>query len=354
MEKLLSICIPTYNRVELVIQLLDEIFHQLQDIQDDSIEVIVSVNPSETDKGEIIRKRFKNFNYVLIINETNIGLVNNLKQTIKLSSGKMIWIIGDDDIIVPGLIKRVAFSLKEHPDISWIYLNSAGLDGDAASKSTKISDPLASKISSNGYYSNAKELLLKIGPVLNGKLLFSSSNIYLREAALKMIEDNVAEKKEEPFDIYFQLTATMVSSLCGGAYIFNELCIVQGAAVSWSNTSYYVHVHAYNRAILLSSQYGFTKNETKKFVRRRMTNAALYIWVLMVRKTIKKPKEGLKDLKIYFSNFPFLTIIMILFMPIWIWFYLIRGIIKKHIRKKRLKKLQKNKDLLPNCVKERI
>lgn len=90
-----SIVIPTFNRSEELRKALISILRQ----DFDDYEIIITDNSSNNESEKMIRslndKRIHHFK-----NTTNIGFNRNLYKGIKLSQGKYIFLLGDDDIIL--------------------------------------------------------------------------------------------------------------------------------------------------------------------------------------------------------------------------------------------------------------
>lgn len=93
--KLLSICIPTYNRKDCLIQCLESIVNK-QDLSE--IEIVISDNASSDGTNEIMKEYLIKYpNIIYFRNDENIGFDKNVLKVISLASGKYCLFIGDDD-----------------------------------------------------------------------------------------------------------------------------------------------------------------------------------------------------------------------------------------------------------------
>lgn len=92
----LSICIPTYNRADLIGVTLSCVAHQT--VKPD--EVIVIDNAS-TDNTEEVVKRFKKYGIKYIRNKKNIGMAGNYNRCIELASHEYFTFLPSDDVIAP-------------------------------------------------------------------------------------------------------------------------------------------------------------------------------------------------------------------------------------------------------------
>jgi len=95
-EPLFSICIPTFNRREMLCQAIRSALNQTYD----HIEVVVSDNASDDGTSEAVRAlgdaRIRYFR-----NETNLGAASNWERCLYLAQGAFISWLQDDDLLLP-------------------------------------------------------------------------------------------------------------------------------------------------------------------------------------------------------------------------------------------------------------
>jgi len=118
-QPLLSICIPTYNRYLYLNTALKKIANQLiNDELDKNVEIIISDNNS-TDRTRIVINKYKDkYNFIKYFkNNKNIGINNNIIQVSSRAQGKYIWLLSDDDFILPGTLKLIINTIKKHEPI---------------------------------------------------------------------------------------------------------------------------------------------------------------------------------------------------------------------------------------------
>ncbi len=120
----LTIAIPTYNRVEYLIQCLESILSQITD----EVEVIVSDNCSEDSTEEIIKKQY--FNQVKYYrHKQNVGMDLNFLNCLEKASGDYILIMSDDDIMIEGTVDKIIKVIdNDSPD--FLMLNSSSFCGN--------------------------------------------------------------------------------------------------------------------------------------------------------------------------------------------------------------------------------
>jgi len=126
---LLTIAIPTYNRSAFLRQLLDSLAEQVRN--EPRVEVVVSDNASTDDTPSLLEERQRlGLPLRYLRNAQNVGPDANFLQCFERASGKYVWIIGDDDLLLPGAVDHVLEYLsRDEYDLA--YLSSIGFRGDA-------------------------------------------------------------------------------------------------------------------------------------------------------------------------------------------------------------------------------
>lgn len=128
-NKILSICIPTYNRADFLLDCLNSIVEQFSDDAVLSqVEIVISDNYSLDNTGGVVKKfqeKYKNIKYFK--NKSNIGFDRNLLNTIEKSSGEYCLTLGDDDAIFPGALSLLLNKIQTIK-ASYFILNSWGYD----------------------------------------------------------------------------------------------------------------------------------------------------------------------------------------------------------------------------------
>jgi glycosyltransferase involved in cell wall biosynthesis len=117
----LTICIPSYNRVDKISELLVSILCQLEENKY-NLEVIVLDNCS----SENYLENFKNNQLILSAlksgilkihrNVSNIGMSANSLKAFEIAKSKWLWIISDDDTILPNAFQILFSNLNTISD----------------------------------------------------------------------------------------------------------------------------------------------------------------------------------------------------------------------------------------------
>ncbi len=121
MSPKLSICIPTLNRAAL---LEDMLFHlsRLTEGLEDKLEIVVADNASTDHTREVVESCPLDIKYGR--QTSTVGFTKNvLFATTELATGDHVWLIGDDDLILPGALQHILDSLDKAPDVDYHYLN---------------------------------------------------------------------------------------------------------------------------------------------------------------------------------------------------------------------------------------
>jgi len=119
----LSICIPTYNRAELLENCLQSIISNVTSARFD-YEVCVSDNCSGDKTEEVVCRAQENIVIKYNKNKSNLGRVRNYLNVVDMAEGEFIWLVGDDDLLMPLAIEKVVALLNKHESVDFFYINS--------------------------------------------------------------------------------------------------------------------------------------------------------------------------------------------------------------------------------------
>lgn len=159
-KPLLSIAIPTYNRVHSLKECLDSIVCQFKDRDIyEQVEIVISDNASEDNTQELIieyQKDFSNIRYFR--NSTNLGFDRNVDNVITMSQGDFCWTLSDDEFIEEESLGFLLNIINNYPDISYICIGDYSILQDEEVR----------------YFKNGNDWLKNIG--LTGGLI--SQNIF--------------------------------------------------------------------------------------------------------------------------------------------------------------------------------
>jgi len=110
----LSICIPTYNRGAFIGETLESIVSQATD----EVEIVVSDNASTDNTKEVICEFLRRFSRITYFKwAENQGADRNYLKVVELAQGNYCWLMGSDDVLVPGSVERILKEIESQHDI---------------------------------------------------------------------------------------------------------------------------------------------------------------------------------------------------------------------------------------------
>lgn len=136
MKKLL-IYVPTYNRFESLKLCVQRIIIQMEGLEDDVL-IHISDNHS-TDSTHEFLNSINHPNITISRNSTNIGGALNVLKIHTLNNlAQYSLIIGDDDYLVDGSIKKIVSYLKSNSDVDIFFINTLSYPENSKSSVIKV------------------------------------------------------------------------------------------------------------------------------------------------------------------------------------------------------------------------
>lgn len=113
-EPLVSICIPSYKRPELVVRAVRSAFCQTYR----NIEVVVSDDEGpDSATAEMLRRTFLGNERLRIINNPGErGQIGNTNNALQAANGKWIKLLHDDDALKPACIEKLMQAVEAYPE----------------------------------------------------------------------------------------------------------------------------------------------------------------------------------------------------------------------------------------------
>jgi len=111
----LTIAIPTYNRNEKAVKQIRCLLQQIQEADQLSLELLVIDNASDIPVSTSLTEAglIDQLSLSVIRNPANIGLSGNILRCFEHAQGEWVWLVGDDDEILPTALKQVHVALKD-------------------------------------------------------------------------------------------------------------------------------------------------------------------------------------------------------------------------------------------------
>jgi len=129
----ISVCIPAYNRVQFLPELLDSIISQI----DHGSEILICEDnsPERNKILEVVmgyQDQYPN-KIKLVLNDINLGYDGNLRTLISHARGKFCLFMGNDDLLHPRALQEIQSILKRQKECGVIVRSYGTFDNDPQS-----------------------------------------------------------------------------------------------------------------------------------------------------------------------------------------------------------------------------
>lgn len=122
---LVSICIPTYNRRDLLAKAIRSCQAQTYP----HFEIIITDNSTNDESGRLVAEigdaRIRYFK-----NEKNLGGLGNVEKGLGLVRGKYVKLLMDDDLIKPRSLELMVDAFERHPSVGVVMAPMDLIDGE--------------------------------------------------------------------------------------------------------------------------------------------------------------------------------------------------------------------------------
>jgi len=93
-------------------------------VYEESIQVCVSDNCSSDDTENIVRRAQEKITIKYQKNSSNLGIPRNFLKVVEMAEGEFVWMIGDDDLLLPCAIKELLNIIDENKGVDFFYINA--------------------------------------------------------------------------------------------------------------------------------------------------------------------------------------------------------------------------------------
>ncbi|WP_084612608.1 glycosyltransferase [Pseudogulbenkiania sp. MAI-1] len=114
---MISVVIPSYNYAHFLPVAIDSVL--TQEVTD--IEIIVCDDLSSDDTPQVMQAYAGNGQIRYYRNEVNLGATDNINYGMTLARGEYVLLLGADDLLEPGALKRLKAVLDAHPECGFVY-----------------------------------------------------------------------------------------------------------------------------------------------------------------------------------------------------------------------------------------
>ena len=129
----LSLCIPTYNRALLLREALEAIAGQGDAALFERIEIIVSDNASPDGTSDVVNtitQQYPCLKLAYFRQPENVGVNQNIYDVVQRASGEFVWILSDDDVLLPGALSQFFALRQAYPAQDAFCLNMRTFQSD--------------------------------------------------------------------------------------------------------------------------------------------------------------------------------------------------------------------------------
>lgn len=127
-RKLLSVCIPAYNRTRHLGTLLDSIVSQKFD--DYNVVICEDLSPERAEIAAIVRNYQARYPGLIhyIENTVNLGYDGNIRRLVESATGHFCFFMGNDDVMCDGALEEAAVVIGRHPQAGLILKSYGWFD----------------------------------------------------------------------------------------------------------------------------------------------------------------------------------------------------------------------------------
>lgn len=142
-DKILTICIPTYNRCKFLEECINSIINQVDEEILPLLEICIFDNASEDGTREYCEKLTSGYSYIKYFrNSENLGPDGNFYNILKCGvESRFKHLLSDDDKYAPGALKNLLGFLGEHSDLHFVYLNNVSFQSNESNIIGKALSP---------------------------------------------------------------------------------------------------------------------------------------------------------------------------------------------------------------------
>mgnify|MGYP000241246436 FL=1 len=124
MKYLLTVVIPTYNRADILSTTLSFVIPQVLEHKDE-VHIYISDNASTDNTKENVEKIMKQYPDLItyFCQEKNLTASPNFNDAVHRVNSEYVYLLSDDDIIVPECISFMLKCIKENREVKYFYIN---------------------------------------------------------------------------------------------------------------------------------------------------------------------------------------------------------------------------------------
>lgn len=124
MKYLLTVVIPTYNRAETLRTTLSFVIPQVLEHKDE-VHIYISDNASTDNTKDVVKEIMSEHPGIItyFCQEKNLTASPNFNDAVHRVNTEYVYLLSDDDIIVPECVSFILKCIKENKEVDYFYLN---------------------------------------------------------------------------------------------------------------------------------------------------------------------------------------------------------------------------------------
>lgn len=226
----ISVCIPTFNRLEHLKQAIDSCLNQTFK----PFEIIISDDSSDDDT-EIMLKQLKADNQNITIrykrNQPSLRQVKNVNQLFEMAKGDYIVLLHDDDTLHNEALAVFKSCFEKDVTIDIVYGKQYIMDNDG------LVNYQASKQLNKGYYRSAHYAIHQLKPIEAGLVQQFPNDAYMLKSQIAK-ENKYSESAKDACDFEFGLRLGINNYKMHFVNVYTAYYRISNEAISSSNNDF--------------------------------------------------------------------------------------------------------------------
>tara|TARA_A100001015_G_scaffold320438_1_gene446797 strand:- start:2547 stop:3467 length:921 start_codon:yes stop_codon:yes gene_type:complete len=88
------------------------------------VQICIADNCSTDNTKQVVDEAGQVLNIKYKVNQSNIGSARNFLEVVQMADGEFVWMLGDDDLLVPGACEEIIDLIKNHTLVDYFFVNS--------------------------------------------------------------------------------------------------------------------------------------------------------------------------------------------------------------------------------------
>jgi glycosyltransferase involved in cell wall biosynthesis len=291
-QPLLSICIPTYNRVEHISSLLKFLYKEYESLSFEKkkmCEILVRDNCSTDDTERCVTEFLLSRKFATYCrNSTNVGATNNFLLLSQNAKGEYVWWLGDDDELKTGIVEKILNSLLIYKP-AMLFINH----GRRAKKNAPFIIASAVDEKKTDFYEDGRQAIADIigfGDV--GNVLFMSAKVVRTVLLLDACKDIKLPNGSLPLYIAFFAASKGSVAIIKEPMMENII-----GEISWRDRAALIALEQIPATIGKLKKMGYSSNQFQIVKRSYFSNKVkvkILLYKLKLYPFIKKVYDNLK------------------------------------------------------------